>query len=107
MQNKDFPIELIKQHLAEFPDTNARILSIKEIIANSPADGNLQIGDVIWKVNNKKIGASLYLLDNAMDNSQNNKVNDINLSISPLLSNLEFKISSLILLHNLFTRYTN
>jgi hypothetical protein len=44
------------------------------VIAGSPAEGKLQMCDIIWKVNGKKLGASLHALDLEMDNSKNNKI---------------------------------
>jgi hypothetical protein len=73
-KNRSFPRELVKQYLAEFPNARNRILSIFSVVAGSPADGKLQIGDIIWKVNGKKFGPSLYALDYEMDNSKNDKI---------------------------------
>jgi C-terminal processing protease CtpA/Prc len=58
------------QYIKDFPDTRNRALMVKNTLNSSPAFKELKPGDIIWAVNDQPVSASLYILDNAMDNAK-------------------------------------
>ncbi len=66
----DFPKELHKEYEKLDPQMRRRILLVGKTITGTPSNKVLKSGDIIWKVNGKIIGASLYDLDQAMNESK-------------------------------------
>jgi S1-C subfamily serine protease len=74
VKHRNFPKELVQGYLDAFPNTRNNILIVNSTINNSPASGKLKSGDIIWEVDDKRIGASLYDFDQAMNSSKNEKI---------------------------------
>ena len=72
-----FPKEETNSYIKDFPDARNRAIIVQSTIAGSPAENELQAGDIIWQVGNIKIGPSLYELDRLM----NQATNEITLTI--------------------------
>lgn len=54
-----FPKDLIKKYMADYPDALNQGLLVDRVFERSPADGKVEIGDVVWAVNREKIGPNL------------------------------------------------
>ncbi len=74
VKHRSFPKNAMEKYLKAFPDARNMTLSVDYTIAGSPSEGLLRAGDIIWEVNGKALGASLYDLDSAMDESSANSV---------------------------------
>ncbi len=70
----DFPKELHKKYETLDQAMRRKVLVVRKTIIGSPADKFLEPGDIIWKANDKILGASLYDLDQAMNESRD-KIN--------------------------------
>ena len=70
VRHTGFPKDKMAAHLKEFPDTRNQAVMVGTIIAGSPAYGKLRAGDVIWKINGKKVGSSLFEIDDAMNKAK-------------------------------------
>ncbi|MBP7189976.1 MAG: serine protease [Rickettsiaceae bacterium] len=69
VKHRSFPKELMDKYIKDFPNARNKAIVVDYIIAGAPAAQYLKAGDIIWAVNGKPISASLYALDNAMDNA--------------------------------------
>lgn len=58
-----FPSKMAEKYLKRFPDSFNRILIIQSILAGTPAEKSIQVGDVIISVNGIEIGPDLYKMD--------------------------------------------
>ncbi|KJV98494.1 PDZ domain family protein [Rickettsia amblyommatis str. Darkwater] len=56
------------KYIKQFPDSRNRVISVKAVLAGSPAEKSLKAGDIIWAVNDKELGGNLALFDREMDN---------------------------------------
>jgi hypothetical protein len=74
VRHRNFPLDLVNPYLKDFPDTKNNVLIVQSVISGSPGAAVLESGDIIWTANGKKLGASLYDLDKAMNESKNNKI---------------------------------
>lgn len=70
VKHRNFPKAVMDQYIKDFPDTRNRVLMVSKTLNSSPAFNELKPGDIIWAVNDKAVSASLYILDNAMDNAK-------------------------------------
>ncbi len=70
VKHRNFPKDVMDQYIKDFPDTRNRALMVKNTLNSSPAFKELKPGDIIWAVNDQPVSASLYILDNAMDNAK-------------------------------------
>lgn len=70
VKHRKFPKEVMDKYVKDFPDTRNRVVAVKNTLNSSPAFKELKPGDIIWAVNDQKVAASLYVLDNAMDNAK-------------------------------------
>ena len=74
VKHRSFPKNIMDKYLKDFPDTRNRVLSVQYSIAGSPSEKALKAGDIIWAINGKQLGASLYNLDDAMDSATEESV---------------------------------
>jgi S1-C subfamily serine protease len=74
VNHRNFPKELMEQYIKNHPEYRNKVLSVKYVLSNSRADGVLLPGDILWEVNGKAICSNLFLLDNIMNNSDNDKI---------------------------------
>lgn len=72
VKHRSFPKELMDKYIKDFPNARNKAIAVDYVIAGSPAAQHLKAGDIIWAINGKQVSASLYILDNAMDNSDGN-----------------------------------
>ncbi|WP_085065623.1 S1C family serine protease [Rickettsia peacockii] len=68
VRHHNFPKEEMDKYIKKFPDSRNRVISIKAVLAGSPAAKSLKAGDIIWAVNDKELGGNLALFDREMDN---------------------------------------
>lgn len=71
VRHNNFPKEEMDKYIKKFPDSRNRVISIKTVLAGSPAEKVLKAGDIIWTINDKELGGNLAMLDREMDNSKN------------------------------------
>lgn len=64
-----FPKTLIDPYMAKYPDSLNKGLIVTQILKGTPAEGKLQLGDVIWEINGEKIGPNLYTYDKLLNHS--------------------------------------
>ncbi len=74
VNHRNFPKSMMEQYIKNQPEYRNKILAVKYVLSNSPSDGVLLPGDILWQVNGKDIGSNLFLLDDTMNNSQDNKI---------------------------------
>jgi hypothetical protein len=95
VRHRNFPVNLITPYLKEFPGSRSNALIVTSVIRGSTAADVIKNGDIIWMANGKKLGADLYNLDKAMNESKNNKIelelyrNGKNIKISVDLYDIE------------------
>ena len=71
VRHNNFPKEEMDKYIKKFPDSRNRVISVKTVLAGSPAEKVLKAGDIIWAINDKELGGNLAMLDREMDNSKN------------------------------------
>ena len=69
VKHKAFPSHLMQEYIKKWPHARARAIIVERTLAGSSAAKHLRAGDIIWSANGKEIGASLYRLDNIMNNA--------------------------------------
>ncbi len=74
VKHRLFPKELAQSYLTQFPDSRNNALAVKGTIKGSPAAEKLKSGDIIWAINGQQLGANLYALDKAMNQSKSKQV---------------------------------
>lgn len=70
----NFPKNLITQYISDFPNARNRVITVRSTLNNSPAQGKIQAGDIIWKINGQMIAADLAKFDLIMSNSKEKTV---------------------------------
>lgn len=73
VDRKNFPKKLLEIYNKEFPCYRGLGIRVRSLI-NTGTSSNIEPGDIIWEVNDNKIGASLYDLDRAMDTAAGDSV---------------------------------
>ncbi len=68
VRHHNFPKEEMDKYINKFPDSRNRVISVKAVLAGSPAEKSLKAGDIIWAVNDKELGGNLALFDREIDN---------------------------------------
>lgn len=71
VRHNNFPKEEMDKYIKKFPDSRNRVISVKTVLAGSPAEKVLKAGDIIWAINDKELGGNLAMFDREMDNSKN------------------------------------
>ncbi len=69
-----FPKNLIEKYINDFPNARNRVLAVRSTLNGSPAQGKIQAGDIIWKVNGQMIAADLAKFDLIMSHSKEKTV---------------------------------
>ncbi|MEY3197150.1 MAG: hypothetical protein RLZZ59_518, partial [Pseudomonadota bacterium] len=75
VNHRNFPKDIMNNYLAQYPDFRNKVVQVKSVIKNSPAETMLMPGDILWKINGKNINSSLFELDQSMDSSDKDFVN--------------------------------
>ncbi len=70
VKHRSFPKDKMQEYMEKFPNFRNNSIIVASTIPGTPAEDKLKSGDILWKVNDKLIGASLYTLDNEMNNSK-------------------------------------
>lgn len=66
--------ELVEEYLKQHPDCRNKVVVVKAVLNGSPAASILRVGDILWQINGKDIAASLFVLDDEMNRTTDNKV---------------------------------
>ncbi len=66
----NFPQKLHIQYASLDKEIKRKALVVQKIIVSTPSDNALLPGDILWKVNGNLLGADLYKLDMAMNQSK-------------------------------------
>lgn len=74
VMHRNFNKDVVAEYMKKFPDARNKVISVYSTIKGYQAENVLQPGDIIWAVDGKEIGASLYDLDNLIDLSKDDKV---------------------------------
>ncbi len=74
VKHRNFSEQEMNNYIKEFPNARNRVMAVKSIINGGSAAKELMAGDILWKINGKKIGADLAMLDLAMSQSAEDKV---------------------------------
>ncbi len=74
-KHRSFPKGKMDSYIKEFPNARNRVITVGSLIPGSPAEGKLKAGDILWKINGKKINADLALLDLEMSASDSASAN--------------------------------
>lgn len=56
--------------MTDYPEALNKGLMVDRIFDNTPAQQTLRLGDIIWKVNGKEIGPSIYEYDKSLNESE-------------------------------------
>ncbi len=67
MRFRKFPEAVARGYMKAHPQSNARVLMVVGSLKGSPAEGCFNIGDVIWKVDDKDVAADLSRFEKVMD----------------------------------------
>lgn len=70
VQHRNFPKEVMNQYIKEMPDSRNKVVAVEYIIPGSPAKNILEPGDILWAINDTRINADLYILDDGMDKAE-------------------------------------
>lgn len=74
VRHRKFPKDLAQKYLKDFPDARNNILVVKSSLIGSPAVNYLKSGDIIWAIDGKRFGPSLYDFDSHMNFSNSEKI---------------------------------
>ena len=58
-----FPADKGKKYLEKYPQSNNKILMVKEVFEDTPAVGILEPGDLLWAINGQEIGPNFFDLE--------------------------------------------
>ncbi|MCP5369938.1 MAG: serine protease [Rickettsiaceae bacterium] len=64
----NFEKNLVTKYISDFPNARNRVIAVRTTLNGSPAQGKLQAGDIIWKINGQVIAADLAKFDLIMNN---------------------------------------
>jgi S1-C subfamily serine protease len=114
VKHKKFSKSLMSAYLKEWPDSRARALVVDSIIVGTGCENIIMPGDIIWSVDGKNVGPSLYHFDYLLNNSKNKEVKvDLyrfgkKLTVSvPLYDVNKNKVKKLVLLSGATFFYSN
>lgn len=74
VRHRNFSQQEMDNFIKQYPQARNKAISIKSVIAGSPAEGVILVGDIIWEVENIPLGGNLAILDNNMDKSTNEEI---------------------------------
>ena len=72
--HRAFPKDVMENYIKNHPDARNKVIAVKNVLTNSPAEAFLLPGDIIWQIDDLDVIAELFTLDNAMNLSQSDKV---------------------------------
>lgn len=75
IKHRKFPKSVMEKYMREFPDARNKAIVVLYNIPGTPAESFFKAGDIIWEVDDVKIGSGLYELDKALDKSRSGQVN--------------------------------
>jgi S1-C subfamily serine protease len=65
----NFPAEKGKKYLEKYPQSNNKILMVKEVFEDTPAVGVLEPGDLVWSINGQEVGPHFFDLEAIQNNA--------------------------------------
>ncbi|MGC0372427.1 MAG: hypothetical protein DGJ47_001140, partial [Rickettsiaceae bacterium] len=74
VKHRNFPKDKMDSYLKDFPDARNRVVTVHSVLNGSTAQGLIKAGDILWKINGKKVGADLCNFDLAMSQHDKNEV---------------------------------
>ena len=72
--HRSFPKDIMENYIKTYPDARNKVVAVKDVLKNSPAEAFLLPGDIIWQIDGVDVASELFALDNAMNLSGNEKV---------------------------------
>lgn len=60
VRNSDLPEDVAEEFSQAHPESFNQILRVQSILPGSPAEKTLEVGDILWSIDGKDIGTSLY-----------------------------------------------
>ena len=74
VKHRQFSQDEMEKYIKEFPDSRNRVVVIHSLLPGGTAESILKPGDILWKIDGKKIAANLTLFDLTMSNSKSDKI---------------------------------
>jgi S1-C subfamily serine protease len=74
VNHRNFPKNMMEKYVKEHPEYRNKVIMVKHALNNSPAEKLLFPGDILWQINGKDIAANLFLFDEIMNISADDKV---------------------------------
>lgn len=74
VRHRGFLKEEMEKYIEEFPYSRNRVVVVSSILSGSTAENELKAGDILWRVNGKKIAADLSILDLEMNKNLSDKI---------------------------------
>jgi len=72
--HRAFPKDVMENYIKTYPDARNKVIIVKALLKDSPAEAFLLPGDIIWQIDGLDVVAELFTLDNAMNLSRSDKV---------------------------------
>ena len=72
--HRAFPKDVMENYIKTYPDARNKVVAVKDVLKNSPAEAFLMPGDIIWQIDGMDVAAELFVLDNAMNLSVDDKI---------------------------------
>lgn len=71
VKHRHFSATDMNNYIKEFPNARNRAIIVRKVLPGSVAEGEILPSDILWQVEDKKIGADLCLLDMALSRATN------------------------------------
>ncbi len=65
--HRAFPKDVMENYIKTYPDARNKVIAVKNVLTNSPAEAFLFPGDIIWQIDGIDVASELFTLDNAMN----------------------------------------
>lgn len=74
VKHRGFSKSEMEKYIKEFPDSRNRVIVVHSVLPGGTAESTLKPGDILWKIDGKKIAADLTVFDLGMNNAKSNKI---------------------------------
>lgn len=74
VKHRGFSKAEMEKYIKEFPDSRNRVIVVHSVLPGGTAESILKPGDILWKINGKKIAADLTVFDLGMNNAKSDKI---------------------------------
>ncbi len=71
---RNLPSRVVEDYMRGYSQYKGQIITVRNVIKGSPAEGKLKNGDIIWAIDSKICGADLYSLFRVMDSTKADSV---------------------------------